>query len=450
MDALWAFLEKCDSDAHTSGLTQILENAPQHLVNKTASQLRKRSAWLCLEEAREYKRASALNVMQLPSPSKRPTPPPVTIAANNAPSPTGAAETSRHRPIDVLGTLGRKDSFIGARRLARGQSNIDERTGAAKAAPTNEEVAQAVQEKVAAAVETQRKYKHVLWYSLFVAAYLIVLFLQASAYNSGEVVSTLRNALMPDGGMTATFQSDDDVLSYIGLKALLPTWKDPVCGDGRCEFPWEFPAWGRFGCKADCGQETQTTHILVQVTSNFVGHPNISPSVLMAAVSWNVCLADEQRRARGEADLCWFDSDQQFTEIEAVRLETMDVVDGNWYVNLMGDYAGRVSGNIYDLTNSTNPVKMTTDPVWEMCALPTQDTRSASVQAAGQAQESAKQEPPGQLDPASQLIADLNENAYAALQLLEAWSAALHDEQGGASQDGVEDVADEEESFVDH
>ena len=48
-----------------------------------------------------------------------------------------------------------------------------------------------------AAVETQRKYKHVLWYTLFVAAYLVVLYLQASAYNSGEVVQTLRNALMP-------------------------------------------------------------------------------------------------------------------------------------------------------------------------------------------------------------------------------------------------------------
>lgn len=46
-------------------------------------------------------------------------------------------------------------------------------------------------------METQRKYKHVLWYSLFVAAYLVVLYLQASAYNSGEVVQTLRNALMP-------------------------------------------------------------------------------------------------------------------------------------------------------------------------------------------------------------------------------------------------------------
>ena len=98
-------------------------------------------------------------------------------------------------------------------------------------------------------METQRKYKHVLFYSLFVAAYLIVLYLQASAYNSGEVVSTLRNALMPPGGMSTTFQSSDDVLAYIGQQVLAPAWVDPVCGDGNCEYPWEFPAWGRFGCR---------------------------------------------------------------------------------------------------------------------------------------------------------------------------------------------------------
>ena len=57
-----------------------------------------------------------------------------------------------------------------------------------------------------AAIETQRKYKHVLWYTLFVAAYLIVLYLQASAYNSGEVVSTLRQALMP-GQLPSCLQS---------------------------------------------------------------------------------------------------------------------------------------------------------------------------------------------------------------------------------------------------
>ena len=52
-----------------------------------------------------------------------------------------------------------------------------------------------------------------------------------------------------DGGMTTTFSSNDEVLAYIGDKILTPTWADPVCGDGNCEYPWEFPAWGRFGCK---------------------------------------------------------------------------------------------------------------------------------------------------------------------------------------------------------
>lgn len=33
-------------------------------------------------------------------------------------------------------------------------------------------------------------------------------------------------------------------------QVLLPIWKDPVCGDGNCEWPWEFPSWGRFGCRA--------------------------------------------------------------------------------------------------------------------------------------------------------------------------------------------------------
>ncbi len=45
------------------------------------------------------------------------------------------------------------------------------------------------------------------------------------------------------GGMTTTFSSNDEVLAYIGNQILTPTWVDPVCGDGNCEYPWEFPAW---------------------------------------------------------------------------------------------------------------------------------------------------------------------------------------------------------------
>lgn len=58
--------------------------------------------------------------------------------------------------------------------------------------------------------------------------------------------------------------------------------------------------------RADCGQEPQTTTILVKVVSNFVGSTTVTAATLMAAASWNVCLNDPTRRSIGEADLCWY------------------------------------------------------------------------------------------------------------------------------------------------
>lgn len=236
--------------------------------------------------------------------------------------------------------------------------------------PSNEEVAKAVQQKVAAAVEMSRKYRHVAWYSLFVAAYMVVLYLQASAYKSGEVVETLKKAFMPeDGSTTMTFRSEDEVLEYLGSKVLLPIWKDPVCGDGNCEWPWEYPAWGRFGCRADCGVNPNTTDIVVNVRADFTGHPSISARVLMNNAKWNLCLEDEARRKRGEADLCWYQDDQLFTEVQVNDINAASVIDGKWYVIVKGDYAGRVSGAIYDITNSSSPVAVPTSPSWEACKL---------------------------------------------------------------------------------
>ncbi len=50
--------------------------------------------------------------------------------------------------------------------------------------------------------------------------HLFVLLVQASAYKSGEVVQTLKKAFMPEGatGTTMTFQTEDDVLNYLGTK----------------------------------------------------------------------------------------------------------------------------------------------------------------------------------------------------------------------------------------
>jgi hypothetical protein len=42
-------------------------------------------------------------------------------------------------------------------------------------------------------------------------------------------------------------------------------WTDPVCGDGVCERPFEFPAYGPFGCFFDCGREEATVLIVVTI-----------------------------------------------------------------------------------------------------------------------------------------------------------------------------------------
>ena len=55
----------------------------------------------------------------------------------------------------------------------------------------------------------------------------------------------------------------------------------------------------------DCGSNPNTTKIVVNVRADFTGHPSISPRVLMNNAKWNLCLEDEARRKRGEADLCW-------------------------------------------------------------------------------------------------------------------------------------------------
>lgn len=92
------------------------------------------------------------------------------------------------------------------------------------------------------------------------------------------------------------------ILYYLTNHGMFKNWD---LFAGKCEYPWEFPAFGRFGCESDCGTSANTTKIAVNIRADFTGHPTISPRVLMSSVRWNLCLNDEERTARGEADLCW-------------------------------------------------------------------------------------------------------------------------------------------------
>ncbi|GBF87818.1 hypothetical protein Rsub_00529 [Raphidocelis subcapitata] len=273
---------------------------------------------------------------------------------------------------------GPKGSVL-AERYARGELRAPPAAAAAAATgrgapqppprfPTNEEVVKALQERVETTVDLCRNYRHAAWYMLFVALYMVVLYFQASSFHAAEVVSTLKRELLEDPAVnTLAFASGDQVLAYLGNHVLRPIWTDPVCGDGRCEPPWEFPAWGPFGCRADCGRQPNVSPVIVAVTGNFLGHASLSPRTLMAAVRWNLCLADPARRRRGGADLCWFETDQTFSQYQETQIQSVTLVPGTWYVRVLGDYAGRVSGSVHDAVNETNPTPMATQPVWDSC-----------------------------------------------------------------------------------
>lgn len=65
-------------------------------------------------------------------------------------------------------------------------------------------------------------------------------------------------------------------------------WVPRLCGDDRCDRPEEFPAWGRFGCRADCGLAADLTDIAVSIRHDFA---DLGSGTLEVAnrVAWNLC-----------------------------------------------------------------------------------------------------------------------------------------------------------------
>lgn len=50
-----------------------------------------------------------------------------------------------------------------------------------------------------------------------------------------------------------------------------------------------------------------------------------------------------------------YERDQPFEQVQVNSINAAQVVDGKWYVVVKGDYAGRVHGFVYDISNSTTP-----------------------------------------------------------------------------------------------
>lgn len=186
-------------------------------------------------------------------------------------------------------------------------------------------------------------YGHLLGFLAFVSVYLAVLYMQRNAQISYTVHATIKDTIVPsDPVMT----SSSDILNWL-RGTLERVWKDPVCGDGLCEEPFEFASYGRFGCRADCGDLgalQDLTTVLVDLEFDF-RHPvgSVPSTELMKQASWNLC----PRHGAPHGLDCYWTSDEEFTRLSGeVHVEITDMPDGDWILVIRRDIFNKVSGAV--------------------------------------------------------------------------------------------------------
>ncbi|KAG2493793.1 hypothetical protein HYH03_008013 [Edaphochlamys debaryana] len=180
----------------------------------------------------------------------------------------------------------------------------------------------------------------------FVGWYLAVLYLERNAQVAYKVHNTVESVVVP---RDKNMQDTDAVYTWLnGL--LTEVWKDPVCGDGLCEAPFEFASYSRFGCRADCGKLSEVqnlTQIQVDIYYDF-SHPvgSIPASDLMQQASWNLCPV-----ATAYSTDCYFDSDVEFDRLSGVQNYAIDdTPDGQWNLVVRRDIFNKIRGAVRDTT----------------------------------------------------------------------------------------------------
>ena len=145
-----------------------------------------------------------------------------------------------------------------------------------------------------------------------------------------------------------------------------------TCGDGQCDSPFEFPAYGDKGCETDCGLHTVQVGplypILVLLKGDFsnsaLGRGNAES--LASTVTWNLCLRDENRREAGLEDVCWYEKSLA-VDAQMVGTFPFTLPAGQWYLSIVGDYYNILTGSVYDSSNPTSLRELTVSPEWYSC-----------------------------------------------------------------------------------
>jgi hypothetical protein len=125
----------------------------------------------------------------------------------------------------------------------------------------------------------------------FFITYSAVLFMQRDIGTSYQVEAALLAKLLanlPETGKIGYFNegrssvgmvsSIDEFYHWFQESIIQNIFQDPICGDGTCDDPQEFPGFGRFGCEKDCGSYTKTTPLKV----------DLRPFILSSPAAWDI------------------------------------------------------------------------------------------------------------------------------------------------------------------
>eukprot|EP00892_Ulva_mutabilis_P001573 jgi/Ulvmu1/11416/UM075_0078.1 len=194
-------------------------------------------------------------------------------------------------------------------------------------------------------------YSQLCGFFFMVSLLLLVLWMQRGARVGFEVHTTVKMNIV-DSFQYKSFNSPTEILTWLENLAD-EHWTDPPCGDGRCELPFEFPSYSRFGCRADCSLLSlvalDVNPLQIDLYFDFLHSVDsavvsLAPTALLDLASWNVCPVDAPHGAS-----CIFAADQKFTSLKGHVSEVIDAVPpGNYSVVVKRDYFNKVSGAVRD------------------------------------------------------------------------------------------------------
>ncbi|CAI5509659.1 unnamed protein product [Closterium sp. Naga37s-1] len=226
-------------------------------------------------------------------------------------------------------------------------------------------------------------YRDLGGFVLLMALFITILYMQADSSRSYDITAA-HSVLYPPGmsqDTTNTFSGADDFYQWLNNSIIQTLWADLTCGDGLCNYPLQYPAFGRFGCEADCGTFPNLTAVAVHLSSQLHSQQAAEQS------SWNLCMVNP-------VSLCWYETPQPFPQGEAHVLIPMHIPDGDWVVVLNAPFGG-IRGSLHTAPpgtqrmatlGSSSTVELA---AWGYCTHAHDDTQQQDGSAMGDADDQA-------------------------------------------------------------